>query len=439
LVSPPVISSLAAVTTSPPAAALAGRPTPAAPVPRPTPRLRWLDALRGIAVLAVVYEHFGTYLVPGLKLATTQWVHAGTFGVMLFFLVSGYIVPASIERRGNVRDFWIGRVFRLYPAFLVTIAIAALLALLGPGWVPASLSEQPATSVLAHLTMLHEVIGAENLQHQFWTLAYEMVFYLLVTVVFVAGVHRFSAEIAVLLAGAAVALGGVLPSRAFAADGLAVRNLTALTALVLFAGVIMVSARRRAVVIGGAVLLGGFVLTLVGANQRSGAWEGLIILAVMFTGTALYRFHTGQIAAARAVAAVGVVVAAAVGAVHLHGGMWHLVNVSRFPAERAWLGGLLLALAFFGAGILLRHRRVPGWLAWLGAVSYSVYLLHFAVIYLTKGWLVPHQDAPALVRAGLAAAYLAVLLLASGACYRLVELPFQRLGRRLVHRLAHPA
>jgi len=154
-------------------------------------------------VLAVVYEHFGTYLVPGLKLATTRWVHAGTFGVMLFFLVSGYIVPASIERRGNVRDFWIGRVFRLYPAFLVTIAIAALLALLGPGWVPASLSEQPATSVLAHLTMLHEVIGAENLQHQFWTLAYEMVFYLLVTVVFVAGVHRFSAEIAVLLAGAA--------------------------------------------------------------------------------------------------------------------------------------------------------------------------------------------------------------------------------------------
>ena len=80
---------------------------------------------------------------------SAEWLHAGSAGVLLFFLVSGYIVPASIERRGNVRDFWIGRVFRLYPAFLVTIAIAALLALIGPGWVPESLSEQPATSVLA--------------------------------------------------------------------------------------------------------------------------------------------------------------------------------------------------------------------------------------------------------------------------------------------------
>jgi len=72
---------------------------------RPAVRLRRLDALRGIAVLAVVYEHFSSYLIPDLKLATGQWAHAGTFGVMLFFLVSGYIVPSSVERRGSVRNF----------------------------------------------------------------------------------------------------------------------------------------------------------------------------------------------------------------------------------------------------------------------------------------------------------------------------------------------
>ena len=144
--------------------------TPARPA---RPRLRWLDALRGIAVLAVVYEHFGSYLIPDLKAASTQWVHAGTFGVMLFFLVSGYIVPASIERRGRVRDFWIGRVFRLYPAFLVTIAIAVLIHATGPGWVPELFAVRPTTSMLAHLTMLHEVVWAENLMILFWTLAYE--------------------------------------------------------------------------------------------------------------------------------------------------------------------------------------------------------------------------------------------------------------------------
>ena len=404
--------------------------TPAGPA---APRLRWLDALRGIAVLAVVYEHFGSYLIPDLKAATTGWVHAGTFGVMLFFLVSGYIVPASIERRGRVRDFWIGRAFRLHPAFLVAVAIAVLVGTFGPGWVPESFAERPTTSLLAHLTMLHEVIGVENLQHQFWTLAYEMVFYLLVTVVFVLGVHRFSAGIAALLAGAAVALGGVLPARVLAADPPAVRNLAVLTALVLVAGIVAVGNRRRAVMLGGAVLLGVFVLTLLGVNQRAGGWEGFIILAVMFTGTALYRAEQGRTPVRHAVAAVAVVLVAAVGSVYRHGDMWHMVG--RFARERAWLGGLVLALAVFGLGMLLRRRAVPGWLAWLGAVSYSVYLLHYVVIYLTKQWLVPAQDAVWWQRAGLAAGYLAVLLGASWISYRLVELPFQRLGRRVIRRL----
>jgi peptidoglycan/LPS O-acetylase OafA/YrhL len=406
---------------------------------RPAVRLRWLDALRGIAVLAVVYEHFGSYLIPDLKFATSRYAHAGTFGVMLFFLVSGYIVPASIERRGSIRNFWIGRVFRLYPAFLITIMIAVLIARFGPGWVPASFGDQPATTVLGHLTMLHEVAGVQNMQHQFWTLAYEMVFYLLVTVVFVFGVHRFSAEIAALLAGAAVALGGLMPSRLIAADPLSLRNLVVVTALVLFAGVVAVSGKRPAVALGGAVLLGVFVLALLGINQRAGGWEGFIILAVMFTGTALYRAEQKQTSWVRAVLAVLAVVAAAIGSVYAYGDMWHMVGADRFPVERSWLGGLLLAFAFFGAGMVLRHRRVPAWLSWLGAISYSVYLLHFVVIYLTKGWLVPYQDGAWWQRSALAAGYLAVLLALSYACYRLVELPFQSLGRRVVKRLPQSA
>jgi peptidoglycan/LPS O-acetylase OafA/YrhL len=39
----------------------------------------------------------------------------GLYGVFVFFMVSGYIVPASLERRGSVRGFWVSRVFRLYP------------------------------------------------------------------------------------------------------------------------------------------------------------------------------------------------------------------------------------------------------------------------------------------------------------------------------------
>ena len=47
--------------------------------------------------------------------------------MFVFFLVSGYIVPASLERKGSVRGFWVSRVFRLYPLYLVALVTAILL------------------------------------------------------------------------------------------------------------------------------------------------------------------------------------------------------------------------------------------------------------------------------------------------------------------------
>jgi peptidoglycan/LPS O-acetylase OafA/YrhL len=262
-----------------------------------------------------------------------------------------------------------------------------------------------------------------------------MCFYLVVTVVFVFGVHRFSAEIAVLLAGAAAALGGILPARSIATDALSVRNLTVITALVMFLGIVAVSNRRRAVVIAGAVLLGVFVMSLLGVNQRGSAWEGFIILAVMFTGTAIYRAEDGQIARERAVMAVGAVLVCAAVAVYATGQMWHLVEIDTFPEERSWLGGLVLALVLFGVGLLLRRRHIPAWLSWLGAISYSVYLLHYVLIYLFITPIRALDDNPIAERLACTALYLAALLTASWLCYRLVELPFQDLGRRVVKRM----
>ena len=43
-------------------------------------------------------------------------------------MVSGYIVPASLERKGSVRGFWVSRVFRLYPLYIVALVAAVLLA-----------------------------------------------------------------------------------------------------------------------------------------------------------------------------------------------------------------------------------------------------------------------------------------------------------------------
>ena len=89
-------------------------------------RLAWLDALRGFAALCVVFDHGSTLLLLPVRSFLYQWLNLGQYGVFVFFLVSGYIVPASLERKGSVRGFWISRAFRLYPMFLVALVLSAV-------------------------------------------------------------------------------------------------------------------------------------------------------------------------------------------------------------------------------------------------------------------------------------------------------------------------
>jgi peptidoglycan/LPS O-acetylase OafA/YrhL len=77
-------------------------------------RLAWLDALRGIAALFVVFDHLSNYVLRPVRYEVYQILDPGFYGVCVFFLVSGYIVPASLERKGSIRTFWLSRVFRLF-------------------------------------------------------------------------------------------------------------------------------------------------------------------------------------------------------------------------------------------------------------------------------------------------------------------------------------
>ena len=109
---------------------------PPQPPPRPAPalapaatgtRLAWLDMLRGLAALAVVFDHISYYTLQHVRELIYEWFDPGNYGVCVFFIISGYIVPASLERKGSVRTFWVSRLFRLYPLFLLAVGIAVAL------------------------------------------------------------------------------------------------------------------------------------------------------------------------------------------------------------------------------------------------------------------------------------------------------------------------
>src|SRR6202034_795164 len=120
-------------------------------------RLALLDGLRGLAALCVVFNHFGFFVPQHLNASINHWVNPGDYGVFVFFLISGYIVPASLERKGSVRTFWVSRIFRLYPLYLLAVCIAVAMWVVHFGSLRGE-GSHPVTSVLSQLLMMSNVL-----------------------------------------------------------------------------------------------------------------------------------------------------------------------------------------------------------------------------------------------------------------------------------------
>ena len=411
------------------------RPQPHAPdrVPARGRRLAWLDALRGIAALCVVYAHFGTRVLPRVHTAVYNVFDPGLYGVLVFFMISGYIVPASLERKGSIRGFWLSRLFRLFPLFV--FAIAAVLLLHGLGW--ASLrgtNDNVTASVFAHLFMLNDLLGGSDVIVVLWTLSYEMVFYLLLTALFTAGLHRRSGRVAGAFAAGALLLGGVLPTIWLSRSSLGSTRVALICDVLILGGLATAVASRGLSRALGAWLAAATGLVLIAFNERAGAFEGLTILALMFTGTLLYRAEQGQISRRRAVAvATGIFTATMVA------GAWHIPATSPQSQvallQREWVMSVALAGLTFAVGMALRNLTVPSVLAWLGLVSYSAYLLHPLLLDFSDRIPFMNSRHPVAVQVALAVGFLVVLLACCALTYYLVEAPMQRLGRRVAAQL----
>jgi peptidoglycan/LPS O-acetylase OafA/YrhL len=403
--------------------------------PPSTQRQGWLDALRGLAAIVVVFEHSLDALFPEVRASISPWFNFGQYGVLVFFLVSGYVVPVSLERRGSVGGFWINRIFRLYPLWIVAAAAGTLFGLMGVYSVlPSQLAANPGTAVVAHLTMLQDLLQVVSVVNVFWTLSYEMVFYLLLTAMFVADVHRSSTAGMVTFAVATMAVGGVLPAGALS-RGLGTTPVVTITAVVLLVAAAAFLRGGRRVRLCGAAAVAVLGVVLLSVNSRVGAWESLAILATMFAGTVFYRVDQGQISWARTGWLVGLVPVASIGAAVAFGPGWGMPDAQAVAYTWGWSTAVAAAWATFLAGRLLRHRRMPRTLVWLGLISYSIYLMHpLAVQILRRLTMDPHRFSLA-ERLVCAVLLLAVVLGCSALTYLSIERPAQALGRRLWHRI----
>lgn len=138
-------------------------------------RLAEVDALRGIAAMAVVLFHLTTQfsvIYPAVPPPPWQFEH-GHYGVNLFFIISGFVIFMTLDRARRAMDFVVSRFSRLYPAYWVSIALTFTIT----HWLglPGKLAD-PSNALLNGL-MFHRLFGVPHVDGVYWTLEVELFFY----------------------------------------------------------------------------------------------------------------------------------------------------------------------------------------------------------------------------------------------------------------------
>lgn len=151
------------------------------------PRIAFCDTLRGLAALIVMLAHFthgfnaiGGWLYNPLGGgAYPAWFLDvfrvdGAFGVAIFFLVSGFVIPMSLSNR-NGRQFLTARAFRLYPTYIACAAITLTLVICF-GIEP--FNNTTFVKALYSATFFRDWLGGTPFDSIVWTLEIEVKFYL---------------------------------------------------------------------------------------------------------------------------------------------------------------------------------------------------------------------------------------------------------------------
>jgi peptidoglycan/LPS O-acetylase OafA/YrhL len=145
-----------------------------------------LDLLRGMAALMVVIVHFA-----GTGFLGESWITKvsgyGQHGVVIFFVVSGFIIPYALSKknysRKNFKDFIIRRLIRLNPPYYIslflTISFSYVVSIVGMS-ASGHLPIFDFWKIFLHLTYLIPFTSETWYNNIYWTLAIEFQYYLLI-------------------------------------------------------------------------------------------------------------------------------------------------------------------------------------------------------------------------------------------------------------------
>lgn len=357
--------------------------------PRKSGRLEFVDGLRAIAIIAVFLTH-STEILTSVSAGGT-WLTTlahdfdlGRTGVVTFFAISGFLIPSSLKgsrTEGSIR-FLLSRFFRLFPAFWASVVPSA--------YTHYWMAGEPfgKYAILYNLTMIPRVFGVEMANGAYWTLEVELLFYAISLFLFVGGV---------------------------------IGNQFVLSCLMFGLGFIFYTSQGA--------LLGG----ALNPPLSEFTFRLCLHLACMFWGAMCRQWWDGRAFEPVPKVLFWTFTGYCLVYAPLYTG-FHWVILGDHTADLRLLSGYCGGLAIFFV-VLVIGRSLGRTLAWIGRISYSMYLLHGPAILVWHKIVAEHswlQGQP--LEVNLICAF-ALTLLVADLSHRFIERPFIRLGRRIADHL----
>lgn len=331
-----------------------------------------VDALRGLAALGVCFFHLlsptSQPVLHGI-FSVSAVAYYGLFGVTVFFVISGFIIPYTMDRAAyRIRffpRFLLRRLARLEPPYLVSIAFVLAVGIAGaatPGF-RGQPFEWSFPQLLSHAGYLTGLLGYQWLNIVYWTLAIEFQFYILIAIFFpLLATRRPTIQVCAIMVCASAPL--LTPS------------IPAPTAEAFFP-------------------------TLI-----------LPLLPVFAAGVLTFKLLTGRAQ-----------------------DVWYWPALGILTGLIAWRDGIPFAVAAGATAAVIATVRLPRIrpLAYLGAISYSLYLVHVPISVRLSNLASRVGSSLALEIAVIFAA-IGVCIAAAAIFYWLVERPSVELAARIAYR-----
>ena len=156
---------------------------------------RNIHGLRGLAAIAVVILHLFHHIQmlsvifpifnENILVFLEKYISAFSSGVEFFFMISGYLITASLLRHKNIGVFFIDRAIRIYPVFLfIHIPFFLVMPFYEWKWLADVTFIEWVGHFLSNMFFLPGIFDLPLVQSQAWTLSYELLFYLLSSLIY---------------------------------------------------------------------------------------------------------------------------------------------------------------------------------------------------------------------------------------------------------------